>query len=169
MSSDTDDQESTTEDLKHFDGYQKGRVMFQAHTIPCHSQGLEPAEKPCTVNELILSGNPWQSGQLLAPILNELANDSEQRWLTLILSEQNADKTLSWLKSSGLSSHKIQILNTRNSDRSLELTHKALAAGTSHTVISWLNQLDSRWLSKLESAAKSGQCQGLAIRSRNAA
>jgi cell division inhibitor SulA len=118
---------------------------------------------------LILSGQPWQSGQLLTPILNQLASDDEQRWLTLILADDNASRTLNWLKSCGLNSSKVQILNPDDNAQSLELTRKALAAGTSHTVISWLRDLDNGWLTKLESAAKNGQCQGLAIRSREVA
>ncbi|MGI9274381.1 MAG: SulA-like leucine-rich domain-containing protein [Endozoicomonas sp.] len=122
-----------------------------------------------TVNELILSGQPWQSGHILTPVLNELAREQERRWLTLILSDENANDTKSWLKHSGISSNRIQILNPGNSKKSLELTLKALASGTSHTVVSWLNQLDNGWLEKLENAAKSGHCQGLAIRKREAA
>ena len=147
-------------------------MMQPAHRVTSHHNRTQPVatqESSGTVNELILSGQPWQSGHILTPVLNELARDQERRWLTLILSDENASDTKNWLKTCGISSNRIQILNPRNSKKSLELTLKALASGTSHTVVSWLNQLDNSWLEKLESAARSGHCQGLAIRKREAA
>lgn len=58
-------------------------------------------EIQCSVNELILSGPAWQSGLFLAPVLNRLANDEEQRWLTLILSDESSSQTINWLKYEG--------------------------------------------------------------------
>ena len=134
-------------------------------TQPSRSQS-----KPSgTVNELILSGQAWQSSHILTPVLSELANDQELRWLTLILSNDEASSAKHWLKRSGIASNKVQILNPRDHKKSLELTLKALASGTSHTVVSWLGHLDSDRLKQLEQAAKSGHCQGLAIRKRKAA
>ncbi|WP_062269947.1 SulA-like leucine-rich domain-containing protein [Endozoicomonas arenosclerae] len=121
-----------------------------------------------SINELILSGQPWQAEQLLTPMLNQLSNDSE-RWLTVILADKTDQRTLQWLKTCGLDNSKVQIFSSNDVNQTLELTQKALASGTSHTVISWLRDLDKRWLSKLENAARNGQCQGLAIRSRQAA
>ncbi len=118
------------------------------------------------IDELILSGPPWQSGRFLKSVLNELANDQDQRWLTLILSSEQARSTINWLKASGISRHRLQVLNPSAQSDPLKLTRKALASGTSHTVVSWINQMDSTTLSELESAARSGRCQGLAIRNR---
>ncbi|WP_252179922.1 SulA-like leucine-rich domain-containing protein [Endozoicomonas sp. 4G] len=120
------------------------------------------------INELILSGKPWQAEQLLNPMLSQLSSDSE-RWLTLILADKSDTRTLHWLKSCDLNHDKVQIFSSSNTNQTLELTRKALASGTSHTVISWLGDLDKGWLGKLESAAQNGQCQGLAIRSRQVA
>lgn len=63
----------------------------------------------------------------------------------------------------------MQILNPKNNGQSLELTCKALASGISHTVITWIDQMDGEGLSELEHAARSGQCNGLTIRNRSAA
>ena len=111
------------------------------------------------INELVLCGP--RSGRFLKSVLNELANDQDERWLTLILSDKNA---INWLKSSGISRHRLQVLNRSIQTDALQLTCMALASGTSHTVVSWINSLDSAALSELESAARSGQCQGLAVR-----
>lgn len=119
------------------------------------------------IDELILSGPPWQAGRFLKSLLNDLANDQEPRWLTLIPSREHASKTKKWLKLSGISSNRVQVLNPSARQDSLKLTRQALASGTSHTVVSWINQLDSSTLNELELAARSGRCQGLAIRNRD--
>ncbi|WP_419834835.1 hypothetical protein [Endozoicomonas atrinae] len=124
------------------------------------------SEPVSSIDELILSGPPWQSGRFLKSVLNELANDQDQRWLTLILSSEQAKNTINWLKSSGISRHRLQVLNPSAQADPLKLTQKALASGTSHTVVSWIKQMDSITLSELETAARSGRCQGLAIRNR---
>ncbi|AMO56713.1 hypothetical protein GZ77_02975 [Endozoicomonas montiporae] len=121
------------------------------------------------VDELILSGPTWQSGLFLSPVLSKLASEEEQRWLTLILSDHNPGKTIKWLKSEGISSCNVRVLNRASRKQSLDLTYKALACGTSHTVISWINEMDQEDLSKLEDAARSGRCNCLTIRSRDAA
>lgn len=123
-------------------------------------------ESASFIDELILSGPPWQSGRFLKSVLNELANDQDQRWLTLIVASEQAQNTINWLKASGISRHRLQVLNPSAQSDSLHLTRKALASGTSHTVVSWINQMDHTTLSELESAARSGRCQGLAIRNR---
>ncbi|MRI34195.1 hypothetical protein EOPP23_14470 [Endozoicomonas sp. OPT23] len=134
-----------------------------------NEQQRKQKRKLGSVNELILSDNPWQSDFILTPILNQLADNSEQRWLTLVLSDDASDKTRSWLKQSGINHTKVQVINPKGKADLLELTRKALASGTSHTVISWLNEVDNENLDLLESAAKNGHCQALAIRSRNRA
>lgn len=117
------------------------------------------------INEMILSGPPWQAGHFLKPMISELADTHKARWLTLIVHDKEAPATIHWLKSSGINSNRVQVLNA-SSRETARLTCQALASGTSHTVISWLEQMDIFTLKKLESAAKDGRCQGLAIRSR---
>ncbi|WP_051786468.1 SulA-like leucine-rich domain-containing protein [Endozoicomonas numazuensis] len=131
---------------------------------------LKASKEPskASINELILSGQPWQAEQLLTPMLSQLSSDNE-RWLTLILADKSDTRTLHWLKNCNLNQDKVQIFSSSDVNQTLELTQKALASGTSHTVVSWLGHLDKGWLSKLENAARNGQCQGLAIRSRQAA
>ncbi len=125
--------------------------------------------KQGSVNELILSDAPWQSDFILTPILNQLAGSNEQRWLTLVLSDDASEKTRNWLKEAGIRHARVQVINPKGKTDLLELTRKALASGTSHTVISWLNEVDSKHLDLLESAARNGHCQVLAIRSRKRA
>ena len=134
---------------------------MQASYLKPKRDGHNPAN---VIDELILSGSPWQSGRFLTSVIKELASDQDQRWLTVILSSDQAKNTIEWLKNSGISRQRLQVLNP--SSDPVKLTRQALAAGTSHTVISWINQLDSSILSELESAARSGRCQGLAVRSR---
>lgn len=119
-----------------------------------------------SINEMIIGGRPWQAARFLKPILSELADEREARWLTLVLSDEDAPATIQWLKSSGINNSRVQVLNHSANMDSLELTRKALASGTSHTVVSWVKQLDNPSLQQLERAARNGQCQGLAIRSR---
>ena len=121
------------------------------------------------VNELILSGSNWEPSVFLSPLLNQLASEDKQRWLTLVLSEQNTCEILNWIKSAGINSSTVRVLNRKSSMKSLELTYRALESGTSHTVIGWISQMDQEDLSRLESAARSGQCHCLTIRNREAA
>ena len=143
---------------------------MQAVNNNLHQQGVDTYSSACealpSINEMILAGRPWQAAHLLKPLLNELADETRQRWLTLVLSDEDASQTVRWLKSSGINNSRVQVLNHNADNDSLELTRKALEAGTSHTVISWVKQLDQPALQQLEMAAKNGQCQGLAIRSR---
>ncbi|WP_422137977.1 SulA-like leucine-rich domain-containing protein [Endozoicomonas sp. ALC020] len=146
--------------------YQTNTVCINPSRLEKTLSGkTEKSLKP-SINELILSGQPWQAEELLTPMLSQLSTDSE-RWLTLILADDT--RTLHWLKNCDLNHDKVQIFSSNNINQTLELTRKALASGTSHTVISWLGHLDKGWLTKLESAARNGQCQGLAIRSRQVA
>ncbi len=138
-------------------------AIYPQSTVTEHPSNWE---QTCSIDELVISGPSWKINRLLTPVLNELANDQEQRWLTLILPNEQAPETLRWLKSSGISNNKLQVLNLPASKDSIELTRKALASGTSHTVVSWVNQLDKDILKELDKAAKYGQCNGLAIRNR---
>ena len=124
-----------------------------------------PERRAGTINEMILSGPPWQAGHFLKPMISELANEHKARWLTLIVGNKEAPATIHWLKTSGININRVQVLNAAHRETA-RLTCQALASGTSHTVISWLDQMDVFTLRKLESAAKNGSCQGLAIRSR---
>lgn len=137
---------------------------MQPPSSPCRQNSkvaLSESDTGSFIDELILSGPG--PGRFLRSVLNELANEQDERWLTLILSDKD---TINWLKSSGISRHRLQVLNRSVHTDSLQLTCKALASGTSHTVVSWINSLDSTALSELEFAARSGQCQGLAVRNR---
>ena len=117
------------------------------------------------INEIVIGGSSLsQAALFLKPILSELADETRHRWLTLVVPCEYAPRTIKWLKSSGINNNRVQVLHQSTNLDSLELTRKALASGTSHTVVSWVNQLDKPSLEELESAARDGQCQGLAIR-----
>lgn len=135
-----------------------------------HQQDVNQYSSTCdelsSINEMIIGGRPWQAARFLKPLLSELADETKHRWLTLVLSDEDAPETVKWLKSSGINNSRVQVLNHSANMDSLELTRKALAAGTSHTVVSWVKQLDQPTLQQLELAAKNGQCHGLAISSR---
>ena len=124
------------------------------------------SDEPSPINEMIIGGRPWQAAHFLKPLLSELADETKHRWLTLVLSDEDGPETVKWLKSSGINNKRVQVLNHSANMDSLELTRKALASGTSHTVVSWVKKLDKPMLKQLELAARDGQCQGLAISSR---
>ena len=136
-------------------------MSYHQHTI---SRTKKPS--PSAIGELILSAPLTESGQLLTPVLSGLANTPEERWLTLILSKQDTAQTLQWIRTAGIKQENVQVLNPSSPNESIPLTRQALAAGTSHTVISWVSSLKESDLKKLELAAQDGQCHGLTIRNR---
>ncbi|WP_330926225.1 hypothetical protein [Candidatus Sororendozoicomonas aggregata] len=136
-------------------------MFYNQHSI---SHTKETAAS--AIGELILSAHLTKSGQFLAPVLSGLANTPEERWLTLILSKKDTAQTLQWIRTSGIKQENVQVLNPSTPNESISLTRQALAAGTSHTVISWVNTLKKSDLENLELAAQYGKCQGLTIRNR---
>lgn len=109
-----------------------------------------------------LSGSSQHCHLLLTPILRELGDATDSRWLTLIAPP--AFLSQSFLRKCGLNRERIILLQPRNAEGALELACKALASGCSHTVISWLGQIDDATRSKLRNAASLGEAQSLNIR-----
>jgi cell division inhibitor SulA len=99
---------------------------------------------------------------LLAPILRELSEESNARWLTLIAPPSSL--TQSWLRDAGLNRERILLLQPRGTQSAFELTREALRLGRSHTVVSWINPLSTGLRQQLISAAKMGDAQSLNIR-----
>jgi cell division inhibitor SulA len=118
--------------------------------------------EPEVFSELSLRGAAGNCLNLLAPILRELSQDQDARWLTLIAPP--ASLTQAWLRDAGLNRERILLLQPRGTQSAQQLTCEALRLGRSHTVVSWLNPLSTNARQQLISAARTGDAQSLNIR-----
>ncbi|KPG98550.1 CDP-glycerol--UDP-pyrophosphoryl-N-acetylglucosaminyl-N-acetylmannosamine glycerophosphotransferase [Pseudomonas sp. RIT-PI-q] len=118
--------------------------------------------EPEVFSELSLRGAAGNCLNLLAPILRELSQDQDARWLTLIAPP--ASLTQAWLRDAGLNRERILLLQPRGTQSAQQLTCEALRLGRSHTVVSWLNPLNTTSRQQLISAARTGDAQSLNIR-----
>jgi cell division inhibitor SulA len=118
--------------------------------------------EPDAFSELSLRGAAGNCLNLLAPILRELSQDQDARWLTLIAPP--ASLTQTWLRDAGLNRERILLLQPRGTQSALQLTCEALRLGRSHTVVSWLNPINAGARQQLISAARTGDAQSLNIR-----
>jgi cell division inhibitor SulA len=118
--------------------------------------------EPEVFSELSLRGAAGNCLNLLAPILRELSQEQDARWLTLIAPP--ASVTQAWLRDAGLNRERILLLQPRGTQSAQQLTCEALRLGRSHTVVSWLNPLNSQSRQQLISAARIGDAQSLNIR-----
>ncbi|MDY7559715.1 SOS-induced cell division inhibitor SulA [Pseudomonas sp. 10B1] len=117
---------------------------------------------PEVFSELSLRGAAGNCLNLLAPILRELSQDQDARWLTLIAPPSSL--TQAWLRDAGLNRERILLLQPRGVQSALELTCEALRLGRSHTVVSWINPINGIGREQLISAARTGDAQSLNIR-----
>jgi cell division inhibitor SulA len=120
------------------------------------------SSQPDVFSELSLRGAAGNCLSLLAPILRNLSEEADARWLTLIAPP--ASLTQAWLRDAGLNRERILLLQPRGTQSALELTREALRLGRSHTVVSWINPLASAARQQLISAARMGDAQSLNIR-----
>ncbi|QXG32414.1 SOS-induced cell division inhibitor SulA [Pseudomonas viridiflava] len=120
------------------------------------------SNEPEPFSELSLRGAAGNCMNLLAPILRELSQDDDARWLTLIAPPSNL--TQAWLRDAGLNRERILLLQPRGTQSALELTREALRLGRSHTVVSWINPLSPSSRQQLIGAARIGEAQSLNIR-----
>lgn len=118
--------------------------------------------QPDVFSELSLRGAAGNCLSLLAPVLRELSEEANERWLTLIAPP--ASLTQAWLRDAGLNRERILLLQPRGTQSALELTREALRLGRSHTVVSSINPLASAARQQLISAARIGDAQSLNIR-----
>lgn len=116
-------------------------------------------EEPAAFSELSLSGLPGHCLTLLAPILRELSEEQDARWLTLIAPP--ASLTHEWLRRAGLNRERILLLQAKDNAAALALSCEALRLGRSHTVVSWLEPLSRAARKQLSRAAQLGQAQSL--------
>lgn len=112
-------------------------------------------------SELALRGAAGHCLHLLAPILRELSQNQDARWLTLVAPP--ASLTQSWLRDAGLNRERILLLHPRQGQNALELAEEALKLGRSHTVISWLHPVECSTRQRLAQAANAGGAQSLNI------
>ena len=112
-------------------------------------------------SELSLRGAAGHCLNLLAPILRELSDNHDERWLTLIAPPSSL--TQAWLRDAGLNRERILLLHPRGKQSPLELAQQALMLGRSHTVVSWLHPLERQVRQQLEQAARQGKAQSLNI------
>lgn len=133
---------------------------FLARPLPTLAETSAPLAESQLFSELSLSGASGHCLQLLAPVLRELSQAQDQRWLTLIAPP--ASLTQRWLREAGMERERILVLQPRGSQSALELSCEALRLGCSHTVVSWL-PLDRGGRNRLESAATEGRSQSLNI------
>ena len=117
--------------------------------------------EPETFSELSLRGAAGNCLHLLAPILRELSQEQDARWLTLIAPP--ASLTQAWLRDAGLNRERILLLHPKAGQSPLELACEALRMGNSHTVVSWLHPLHRPARDQLASAARGGKAQSLNI------
>ncbi|MGV6393620.1 SOS-induced cell division inhibitor SulA [Pseudomonas caspiana] len=138
---------------------------FMAQPIaPLLEEAVETSwnNEPEVFSELSLRGAAGNCLSLLAPILRELSQDSDARWLTLIAPPPSLTQT--WLRDAGLNRERILLLQPRGTQSALELAREALRLGRSHTVVSWINPISGASRQQLISAAKLGDAQSLNIR-----
>jgi cell division inhibitor SulA len=113
------------------------------------------------VSELSLRGASRHCLTLLAPILRELSQNQQARWLTLIAPPSSVTRI--WLRDAGLNRERILLLHPHGEQSARDLACSALRLGHSHTVVSWLQPLDSRSQQLLVSAARLGKSECLNI------
>jgi cell division inhibitor SulA len=122
---------------------------------------LDWATEAHVVSELSLRGASGHCLTLLAPILRELSQNQQARWLTLIAPPSSL--TRSWLRNAGLNRERILLLHPHGEQSARDLTCSALRLGRSHTVVSWLQPLDRLSQQLLVSAARIGKSECLNI------
>lgn len=120
------------------------------------------SNEPEVFSELSLRGAAGNCLNLLAPILRDLSQDRNDRWLTLIAPPSSV--TQAWLRDAGLNRERIILMQPRGTQSALELTREALRLGRSHTVVSWINPISASARQQLISAARVGDAQSLNIR-----
>lgn len=135
--------------------------LFDAFLASTLAAVEEPASQEAAFSEVSLRGAAGHCLTLLAPMLRELSEKDDERWLTLIAPP--ASLTQSWLRDAGLNRERILLLQPRRNQSPLQLAQEALKLGRSHTVVSWLHPLPQQARQQLEAAARTGKAQSLNI------
>lgn len=130
-------------------------------SIVDNSVELDWSTQTHTVSELSLRGASGHCLTLLAPILRELSQNQQARWLTLIAPPSSLTRI--WLRDAGLNRERILLLHPHGEQSARDLACSALRLGRSHTVVSWLQPLDRLSQQLLVSAAHAGNSESLNI------
>ena len=142
--------------------------LFEAFLAQPILPGLKASEQarkisqPDLFSELSLRGAAGHCQSLLAPVLRELSEEDDARWLTLIAPPSSL--TQAWLRDAGLNRERILLLHPRGNQSPLQLTCEALRLGRSHTVVSWLGSVNASARQLLLRSASAGNAQSLNIR-----
>lgn len=137
--------------------------LMAAAVTPLLNQVVESPwqENSEAFSEMSLRGAAGHCLNLLAPILRELSQNNDARWLSLIAPPSSLTQT--WLREAGLNRERILLLHPRGKQSALQLAQEALKLGRSHTVVSWLHPLEQYARERLEQAARQGKAQSLNI------
>lgn len=137
--------------------------LMASAVTPFLNQAAEPSwqESPEAFSEISLRGAAGHCLNLLAPMLRELSEHNDARWLSLIAPPGSLTQT--WLREAGLNRERILLLHPRGKQSALQLAQEALKLGRSHTVVSWLHPLPQHAREQLEQAARQGKAQSLNI------
>ena len=120
-------------------------------------------EPKANVTEIIIAKGKADSVQMVLPMLTHLSQ--ENRWLAWI--DPPIQLLKQWKsKSKELNIGDIMVVRSTPHQTALELTKKALTAGTCHAVIVWTEQLGEDEFQKLEQASAAGNSHGIVLRYR---
>lgn len=136
-----------------------------AHRLTPFADIATPPPADDRLSEMTLSGSNGHCRLLLAPILRDLSEAADTRWLTLIAPPASLSQR--WLRETSLNLDRILLLPANESQGALDLACKALISGCSHTVVTWFARLDKTSRSRLRAAAELGHTQSLNIRLGN--
>ena len=139
---------------------------FIAHRLTPFTEITRSAAPPVAdhLSEMTLSGSADHCRLLLAPILRDLSEAADTRWLTLIAPP--ASLSHRWLREASLNRDRILLLPAQETQGALDLACKALMSGCSHTVVTF-ERLDRSSRLRLRAAAELGQTQSLNVRLGN--
>lgn len=153
------------EDLNTINHLEQQTVQEGTSCLPLGSgqQNKQNDSFAANVTEIIIAKDKANSIQMVLPMLSKL--NQEQRWLAWI------DPPIQLLKKwqeehESLAMEEIMILRSSDSISAIELSKRALEAGTCHAVIAWTNSLTNEEFDSLERASAIGNSHGIVLRTR---
>ena len=122
----------------------------------------QPGTKPnSNFTERLLHNSSISLQPVLLPMIAQLSQ--QDRWLTLINPPADLSKDL--LRQGGANLAQILVLRAHTPDQEQRLFKRALASGTSHTVMGWNDCHQCIDISVLNQDASRGDCLGILVRS----
>lgn len=121
-------------------------------------------ENTGSVTEIIINSDSAIQPVHLLPLLNQISID--ERWLMWIAEAQHSSPSLDrrWVQALGVKEDQVAHIKCHNN--MLEVSRKALAAGTGHLIIEWQDDLTTEQYELLQTAANKGNSHALIIRRR---